>query len=210
MLRSLTACFMAGAICSACGGCAPWREAPPVAVTAPTVGYTNPFVVPTADRDLLWDTIVDVVDDDLPILREERPRLVGDTLTEGRLETRPTTGATWLAPWRGDSVGGEERWQTTLQSIRRRGLAHMIPTAGGYQVKVTVLKELENLGRPEFATTPTAIFDFDNSLRRFSEPPDPASPPRGWIPIGNDPALEQKMVAKMLARMGPSDRPQNA
>ena len=127
---------------------------------------------------------------------------MGDTLTEGRLETRPTIGATWLEPWRGDSVGSSERWESTLQSIRRRAFVHMIPTTGGYQVQVTVLKELENVGKPEFATTPTAIFTFDNSLNRFTPPLDPASPPRGWIPIGNDPALEQRMVAKILARMG--------
>jgi hypothetical protein len=180
-----------------------WRDGPSEAsVFGPTLGYSNPFVVPTADRDLLWDTIVDVVDDDLDILREERPRLIGDTLTEGRLETRPQIGATILEPWRGDSVGSYERWESTTQTIRRRGLVHMIPAAEGYQVQITVLKELENVGRPDYANTATAIFSNDNSLRRFSDPVDPHASTRGWIPLGNDPALEQRMVAKILARMG--------
>ncbi len=184
------------------GGCASWRDAAPDAAQGPVVGYANPFVVPTADRDLLWDVVVDVVDDDLDILREERPRLVGDTLTEGRLETRPQIGATLLEPWRGDSANTAERLESTLQTIRRRAFVHMTPAAGGYQVQVTVLKELENVGRPEFATTATAVFSNDNSLRRFSDPLDPQALTRGWIPVGNDPALEQRMAAKILARMG--------
>jgi hypothetical protein len=183
-------------------GCAAWSDAPPDAVPGATVGYANPFVVPTADRDLLWDVIVDVVDDDLDILREERPRLIGDTLTEGRLETRPQIGATLLEPWRRDSANTGERLESTLQTIRRRAFVHMMPAAGGYQVQVTVMKELENVGRPEFATTATAIFSNDNSLRRFSDPADPQARTRGWIPVGNDPALEQRMVGKILAQMG--------
>lgn len=182
-------------------GCAPSPGAPE-AVPGAAVGYANPFVVATADRDLLWDVIVDVVDDDLDLLREERPRLVGDTLTEGRLETRPQLGATYLEPWRGDSANSAERLESTLQTIRRRAFVHMMPAAGGYQVQVTVLKELENVGRPEFATTATAVFTYDNSVRRFSDPLDPEAVTRGWIPIGNDPALEQRMVGKILARMG--------
>jgi hypothetical protein len=201
MSRVFDACLVAGALALACSGCAPFPASPGEALAGP-VGYGNPFVVPTADRDLLWDTIVDVVDDDLEILREERPRLVGDALTEGRLETRPQIGATVLEPWRGDSANSYERWESTLQTIRRRAVVHMLPAAGGYQVQVTVLKELENVGRPEFASTATAVFSNDNSLRRFSDPLDPHSPSRGWIPIGNDLALEQRMVAKILARMG--------
>jgi len=183
-------------------GCSPWRDGAVETPLGPRLGYSNPVVIPTADRDLLWDTIVDVVDDDLEILREERPRLVGDALTEGRLETRPQIGATILEPWRGDSANNYERWESTAQTIRRRALVHMLPAAGGYQVQVTVLKELENVGQPEFAATPTAIFGNDNSLRRFSDPQDPQAKTRGWIPVGNDPALEQRMVAKILARMG--------
>jgi hypothetical protein len=195
----MVACLIA--LLAAGWGCARWSDAPE-AVPGATVGYANPFVVPTTDRDLLWDVIVDVVDDDLDILREERPRLVGATLTEGRLETRPQIGATYIEPWRGDSASAAERLESTLQTIRRRAFVHLTPGAGGYQVQVTVLKELEIVGRPEFASSATAVFSNDNSLRRFTDPLDPEAVTRGWIPVGNDPALEQRMVGKILARMG--------
>ena len=201
MSRLIASCLLV-AVAALAGGCASWRDPPADAALGVGVGYGNPFVVPTADRDLLWDVIVDVVDDDLDILREERPRLMGDTLTEGRLETRPQVGATLAEPWRGDSADGYERLESTLQSIRRRAFVHMIPAAGGYQVQVTVMKELENVGKPDFATTASAIFSNDNSIQRFNQPLEPSAPTRGWIPIGNDPALEQRMVAKILARMG--------
>ena len=162
----------------------------------------NPTLVPTTDYDRLWDTIVDVVDDDFQIVREERPRVVGDVQTEGRLETRPLIGATVLEPWRDDSVTGYDRWESTLQTIRRRLMVRMAPTSGGYQVHVTVLKEREHLRQPEGATTSAAIFRNDSSQRRFSTPIDIQPLEQGWIPLGNDPSLEQRMIAKLQARMG--------
>jgi hypothetical protein len=162
----------------------------------------NPTIVASADKDLLWDTIVDIVDDDFEIQREERPRQVGDVLTEGRLETRPLIGATVLEPWRSDSVTSYDRWESTLQTIRRRAIVHMAPAAGGYQVQVTVLKELENLGRPEFATTSAATFRHDSSILRFSDPVDAMPVQRGWIPLGSDPALEQRILSKLHGRLG--------
>jgi hypothetical protein len=201
-MARLLAAWLVVAAAALLGGCALWQDPSAEAVLSDGAAYGNPFIVPTTDRDLLWDVIVDVVDDDLEILREERPRLVGDTLTEGRLETRPQIGATLAEPWRGDSANTYERLESTLQSIRRRAFVHMMPAAGGYQVQVTVMKELENVGRPEFATTASAVFSNDNSIQRFNQPPDPQAATRGWIPVGNDPSLEQRMVAKILARMG--------
>ena len=166
------------------------------------VMHSNPTLVSTSDREALWDAIVDVVDDDFEIQREERPRLIGDILTEGRLETRPLMGATVLEPWRQDSVTGYDRWESTLQTIRRRAMVHMVPASGGYEVQIVVLKEMENLEKPQFATTSAATFRNDSSFRRFSDPIGVRPLVQGWIPLGNDVALEQRLLAKLHERVG--------
>ena len=63
---------------------------------------------------------VDAVDDYFRIEREERVRLIGGVLTEGRIDTFPIIGSTIFEPWRKDSTPGYEKVHATLQSIRRR------------------------------------------------------------------------------------------
>ena len=86
-------------------GCAPrpsWTvpPGPPVAVF-----HENPMLLPVADAECAWETVVDVVDDYFKIEREEPVRVVGDVLTEGRLDTYPKVAATILEPWHADSAG---------------------------------------------------------------------------------------------------------
>lgn len=173
-------------------------------------------LVPALNRDLVWDQIVDVVDDYFKIEHEERVKLVGNTLVEGRIDTFPVTGATLLEPWRADSVGFRERLESTLQSIRRRADVRVIPVEQGFLVDVVVLKDLEVVDRPIKASAGAATFRYDDSLSRDTEfdpdpnrlPGDPARPigPRsansGWKYLGRDTALEQEMLMKIAARLG--------
>jgi hypothetical protein len=83
-------------------------------------------------------------------------------------------------------------------------------------VEVVVNKELEYLPRPMRATTGGASFRNDDSLYRYGTPlptlgqqvgdqPRPVASPTpnlGWIPLGRDPKLEQKMLALVLAKLG--------
>ena len=83
-------------------------------------GVPNPVLVPQSNRVLVWEQVVDVVDDYFRIERERRVRLVGNVLTEGLIDTFPQDGATWLEPHLGDTVGSFNRTESTLQTIRRR------------------------------------------------------------------------------------------
>ncbi len=67
-----------------------------------------------------WNQIVDAIDNDFLIEHEQRMQDVNGFVTEGTIETRPTTGSTVFEPWHGDSTWGFQRWYATLQSIRRR------------------------------------------------------------------------------------------
>src|SRR5262245_5310738 len=47
----------------------------------------NPLFIPPVDREFLWNQTVDAVDDYFRIEREDRVRLIGGVLTEGRIDT---------------------------------------------------------------------------------------------------------------------------
>jgi hypothetical protein len=191
-------------------------------VGGPPPAARNSVVIPPLDAELVWMKLVDVTDDYFKINAEQRVVFAGGVPTEGRIETFPQTGATLLEPWRADSVGFRERLEATLQSIRRIGLVRMIPDPNGWRIEVTVDKELEYLSRPMRATTGGASFRNDDSLYRYGTPlptlgqqvgdqPRPVAAPTpnlGWIPLGRDPLLEQRILSRVLAKLGVAPLPQ--
>ena len=165
-------------------------------------GGASHIQIPVANRDWTWEQIVDVVDDYFRIQRERQVQLVGDILTEGRIDSYPQVGATVVEPHRRDSVGRYNRWESTFQTIRRRATVRVIPDAAGYLVDVTVEKDSEDLPRPENSTAGAATFRNDSSLP--SERQDDVSRTQlagNWIFIGRDPALEQQILADLQARL---------
>jgi hypothetical protein len=190
----------------------------------PPAGPQNAAVIPPLDAELVWTKMVDVADDYFKVQSEQRVVFAAGVPTEGRIDTFPQTGATVLEPWRGDSVGWTERWESTLQSIRRIGTMRLIPDPAGWRVEVVVNKELEYLARPMRATAGGASFRNDDSLYRYGTPlptlgqqvgdqPRPVAAPTpsaGWIPLGRDPLLEQRMLGKLLAKLGVQPLPQTA
>lgn len=164
----------------------------------------NPVMIPRGNPDHIWDNLVNVVDDYFTIDREKRIQVVGDVLTEGRLDTFPKIGGTLLEPWEHDPADGYERLEGTLQTIRRRAVVRAIPAPEGYLLDVVVYKELEDLVRPEHATAGAAAFRHDHTPDRFVEPVGGQQAVGGWIPLGRDTALEQLMLADLQAAiLGP-------
>lgn len=161
----------------------------------------NPLFLPPVDRELLWNQTVDAVDDYFRIEREDRLRLIGGVLTEGRIDTFPTIGSTLFEPWRVDSTPGYEKLHATLQSIRRRATIRIIPAEGGYLLDVVVQKELEDLDKPESATAGGSTLRHDGTLVRQQGAPERPSVTLGWIPIGRDVTLEQRILADISARL---------
>src|SRR5438874_179556 len=161
----------------------------------------NPMLIPPLDREFLWNQTVDAVDDYFRIEREDRVRLIAGVLTEGRIDTFPTIGSTLFGPWRTDSTMGYEKLHATLQSIRRRATVRVIPVDGGYLLDVVVQKELEDLDKPEHATAGGATLRHDGTIIRQQGPPGRYSVTLGWIPIGRDVTLEQRLLADVSARL---------
>jgi len=168
----------------------------------------NPLLAPVADREFLWNQVVDTVDDYFRIEREERVKLVGGVLTEGRIDTYPTIGSTLLEPWAQDSTPGYERLHATLQSIRRRVLVRVVPARGGYLIDVTVHKEKEELTKAEHATVGGTVRKHGGLLQVPGADPLPSdgapmgnAATLGWIPLGRDFSLEQRMLRELRGRL---------
>jgi len=161
----------------------------------------NPLFIPPGDREFIWNQIVDELDNYFTIQREERVQLVSGILTEGQILTRPKVGATYLEPWRPDSTSRYERTLATLQSIRRTARARVIPVEDGTLLDLVVHKELEHLDRPAQATAGAVIAPHDSSLVREEVPPGTFSITPGWISLGRDCALEQRILNNLRGRL---------
>jgi hypothetical protein len=174
--------------------------APQMAVAGPP----NTISVPAVDEEYAWDQIADVVSDYFKIAREQRARRGAEGSCEGRIDTVARDSATWLEPHRNDSIGTWNRWESTFQTIRRRATVRVIPDANGYLVEVIVEKEREDLPKPERSTVSRASFsdniDFTLPSDRLEESARVHSSPR-WLSLGRDPALEQRMLAEIHARL---------
>jgi hypothetical protein len=154
----------------------------------------NPLVVPSTDFEYVWQQTVEVVDEYFDIATENR--------IDGRIETYPQVASTVLEPWRRDSVDFDDRFEATLQSLRRKAFLHVVPASGGYAVQVEVHKELEDLPHPAHATTGDAVFGSRVTLHREQQVIGPVPVAHGWIHVGRDWKLESRMLDDLACRFG--------
>jgi len=199
-MRWLRWLAIAALVTSGCSGLPPDGQ-PSVVALGVAGGAPNPLFVACCDPQAIWETVVDVVDNYFRVEREEPVRVIGTTVTEGRLETFPEPGATLLEPWRFDSVGLHNRVECTLQSVRRRAQVREIPGQGGFWIDMAVFKELEDAREPYMSTAGAATFHYDTSLVRVVNPIGEQDVTRGWIPYGRDDSLEQRMLGHIQARV---------
>jgi len=161
----------------------------------------NPIFVENYEHEFMWSVVTDVIDNHFEIDREIPIRLHGNVLTEGHLETKPKIGASLAEPWHADSVGFAERRDSTLQTIRRRVEAHVIPVTGGYTVEVKVFKELEDNPRPLRAVARTSNLRFQDSVDEFADHIDINPNSAGWFIIERDTALENLLLREIAFRL---------
>ena len=179
-----------------------WRmPRPDLVVEDNVIAAENPVWVPYIDRYLVMDQVSDELDDYFRIKSEQRIRLVDGILTEGWVETHPQIGSSVLEPWRRDSLPGKEKLHSTLQTVRRFAKIRVIPVESGYSIDVKVFKELEDLPQPEHSTVNAADLRHDNALDIFDDTAYDGPVTAGWIPLGRDFALEQKILVNLRNRI---------
>ncbi|MCS7047018.1 MAG: hypothetical protein NZO58_11735 [Gemmataceae bacterium] len=117
---------------------------------------------------------------------------------DGRIETLPR-----IAPGLGlflkpGSPDVRDRLLATLQTYRHRVLAEIQPAEnGGFFVRFTAVKELEDLPRPIRSTVGAAVFRPDNTIDRQFEVIDATTYDSGWIFRGRDEGLEQELIRRL-------------
>jgi hypothetical protein len=164
------------------------------ATVFPPPVVTNPLSVPSADFETVWMACITSVDDYFDIASENR--------LQRKIVTEPKVGATIFEPWYGDSVGFGERFESTLQTIRRFAIITVNPTATGtYAVTVEVRKELEDLIRPERQFATRSVFNNDFPVNRAREQVGPVPLANSYIDRGRDPKLEQVILARIKEKL---------
>jgi hypothetical protein len=180
-------------------GCRAFRE-PNTANCPVDRGIPNPLLVPMMDRWFLMDQISDELDDYFRIYREERIRVVDSVMSEGWIETHPKIGGTLLEPWKKDSTRGFEKAHASLQTVRRFAKVRVIPTGNSYSVDVKVFKELEDLPQPIGSAVSGVVMRHDDTLDIDQDDRWVADRTPGWIPMGRDFSLEQKILTNIQRR----------
>ena len=164
-------------------GCATTHFSQPVAVS-------NPMFIPSNNQELVWESVVDMLHDfQFPVARESR--------LDGIIQTEYKVGSGVLEPWHHDSVGHDNVWESTFQSIRRRAFISITPTEGGYLVGIEAFKEKEDLLGLTANSAGGATFQESAPLKRDLNLVVGQSTPSGWIPRGRDPALENEMLSQL-------------
>ena len=186
-----------------CSGCRHWTApfAPPFETISQQEALPNPLLVPIVDRELLWNQLVDEIDDYFRIDREQRVHEIGGVLMEGRIETFPMSGSTIFEPWRRDSTPGFEKLHSTFQTIRRQASLRVVPQQTGFLVEVIIRKELEDVDQPERSSVGTSTARYDGALIRSERGRDDRPVTLGWITIGRDTSLEQQILFELKGRL---------
>ena len=158
----------------------------------------NPIFIANPDADYVFDRVLDATDDYFEIQGEEPVRVYGNVLAEGRIDTKPLTASTYLEPWHKDSVHGRDRLESTFQTIQRKAVVRIIPENGGFSVVVAVYKEMEDLARPMSSGSGSVNFYNESTIKPDYEMQNPVPATQGWISMGRDTALEQRILLQIL------------
>ena len=164
LIKRLVVCLLMWTLFNVTGCSLISRRYATPAVDGSTPAVSNPLALSVTEMEFTWNQIVDMVDDYFEIASEQPVREIGGILMEGRIVTRPKTGATCAEFLMRDSTPGYERMHSTLQSIRRTAQIRVMPDASGFRVAVEVYKELEDVSQPEYSTVTSAVRRHDGSL----------------------------------------------
>jgi hypothetical protein len=123
--------------------------------------------------------------------------------SEGHIATRGLTGASWFEFWREDTLGTDQRIESSLHTTRRRVTMAITPVAAGSEIFVKVTKErltAPNTG-PESIGETYSLYGFQISKMYERDEIEPTR--YKWIDVGRDDLLEQEILARLERRLQP-------
>ncbi len=163
---------------SGCYATGPLQENPILVRPEKVGGCENPVYVPLGPSSypLVWDKTIDIIDDYFDVAFANR--------YDGRIETYPRIAPGLGQPWKPGSPDLYQRTLASFQSIRHRAIVRIaVADDGGFFIDVKVLKELEDLAVPAYATTGSAAFGGFPTVERQYEVIDASLYDPNWIPI---------------------------
>lgn len=147
--------------------------------------------IPAAHRDLVWERAVDT-------LNRYHFTVARESKLEGVIETQYRAGSNLLEPWHPDSLGFENRLESTLQSIRRRVFVTLQSSGPGVvTVSVRADKEIEDLPGLAANYEGGATFSDSRPLDRDLNQVVGQTGQSRWIYLGRDSELEHALLSQI-------------
>jgi hypothetical protein len=156
----------------------------------------NPLLLRGADADVTENVA-------RRILQDLRFEIEYPEASEGRIATRGLTGASWFEFWREDTIGTDQRIESSLHTTRRRVTVAITPVASGSEIFVQVTKErltAPNTG-PQSIGQAYSLYDFE--ISKMYERDEIAPTRYKWVDVGRDELLEQDILARLERRIQP-------
>lgn len=162
--------------------------------------YRNTITVNCCSPTALWEAMVIPVRKYFVIKSEKPCQQIGCCIDQGRLDTERTIGSTIFEPWRGDSVGIRQRWESTLHTIARSAEIRVNHIDNNtYSIVLVVKKEIENTSLVNMSRNGQEDYFLSDSRRTFNAPlySSENESSEQWVTIGQDPLLEQRLLAEI-------------
>lgn len=158
--------------------------------TTPLNGH-NAVQISANSFNMTWERAVAVLNDlHFTIARESKQ--------EGVIETQYRAGSNLFEPWHRDSIGHQNRLESTLQSIRRRVfVTFQSVSPETVMVSVRVDKEIEDVPGLAANYEGGATFPESQPLERDLDQVVGQSGPSRWLFRGNDRALESEIMRQI-------------
>ncbi len=194
--RLLALCAAAlGLAAVGCGSSGPLFENPVMLRPVATGPVSNPTYIALGTTNDAYRKVFERVTD---LLSDYQFEIAEANPYAGLIRTHPRVAPGLEQFFKPGSPDSGERTLNTLQSIRNIIVVKIDGARdGGFWVDVRVYKELENVDRPIRATAGAAAFRSDNPIDRQYEVIEPVAVSGGWIPIGEDAAFEQELLARL-------------
>ena len=198
MMRRTLWTVWTGVVLALAAGCAsgPLLDNPlSVGSEPPPECEANPMYLPLGPTP---ESYRKVLDSAISALQDFGFQILVVNSFEGRIESAPRIAPGIFRFLRPGNSAFYDRLLETAQTYRHRAVILIHPADnGGYWVRVTVYKELEDLPRPVRATMGAANFRTNNDVERPYEVIDPTLLEASWIPRGEDVDIEQQLLARI-------------
>jgi uncharacterized lipoprotein len=152
---------------------------------------TNGLLIPSSKVHSTWERAVSV-------LHRNHFLIARESKMEGLIETEYRAGSNILEPWHPDSVGLQNRLESTVQSIRRKVVISFGQNnTDQVMVSVRVHKEIEDVPDPTATYADGASSSESNVSEQDLNPVIGQPSPSRWLSRGRDPHLEAQLVAQI-------------